>query len=108
MRRLMLTLTLAVSEGNATSSRCAAIPAGPEAYYKYRHNNSTAGMQELINKYKVTPSPDHGGGPLPNLIEMELTDESILLRPYVEADAGICMPRCANRFLKFHAGCLVS
>jgi hypothetical protein len=24
-----------------------------EAYYKYRHNNSTAGMQELINKYKV-------------------------------------------------------
>ena len=23
-----------------------------ETYYKYRHNNSTAGMQELINKYK--------------------------------------------------------
>jgi hypothetical protein len=24
-----------------------------EAYYKYRHNNSTAGMQQLIDKYKV-------------------------------------------------------
>lgn len=28
-----------------------------EAYYKYRHNNSTAGMQELINKYKVPAKP---------------------------------------------------
>lgn len=28
-----------------------------ERYYKYRHNSSTAGMQELINKYKVTPKP---------------------------------------------------
>jgi hypothetical protein len=28
-----------------------------EAYYKYRHNNSTAGMQELINKYKAAPKP---------------------------------------------------
>jgi hypothetical protein len=28
-----------------------------EAYYKYRHNNSTAGMQELINKYKAPPKP---------------------------------------------------
>jgi tetratricopeptide (TPR) repeat protein len=26
-----------------------------EAYYKYRHNNSTAGMQQLIDKYKVAP-----------------------------------------------------
>jgi tetratricopeptide (TPR) repeat protein len=24
-----------------------------EAYYKYRHNNSTAGMQQLIDKYKI-------------------------------------------------------
>ena len=24
-----------------------------ESYYKYRHNNSTAGMQQLIDKYKV-------------------------------------------------------
>ena len=28
-----------------------------EAYYKYRHNNSTTGMQELINKYKPAPRP---------------------------------------------------
>lgn len=28
-----------------------------ESYYKYRHNNSTAGMQELIDKYKVTVKP---------------------------------------------------
>ncbi len=28
-----------------------------EAYYKYRHNNSTAGMQQLIDKYKVAPKP---------------------------------------------------
>jgi len=28
-----------------------------EAYYKYRHNGSTAGMQELINKYKPAPKP---------------------------------------------------
>jgi hypothetical protein len=28
-----------------------------EAYYKYRHNNSTAGMQELIDKYKVPAKP---------------------------------------------------
>ncbi|HYO62834.1 MAG TPA: hypothetical protein VER08_04175 [Pyrinomonadaceae bacterium] len=25
-------------------------------YYKFRHNNSTAGMQELINKYKTAPA----------------------------------------------------
>ena len=49
---------VAVSEGNA--------PLQPvrqqylqdlEAYYKYRHNNSTAGMQELIDKYKPAPKP---------------------------------------------------
>ena len=28
-----------------------------EAYYKYRHNNSTAGMQQLIDKYKVPAKP---------------------------------------------------
>lgn len=28
-----------------------------EAYYKYRHKNSTEGMQQLIDKYKVTPKP---------------------------------------------------
>lgn len=28
-----------------------------EAYYKYRHNNSTEGMQQLIDKYKVAAKP---------------------------------------------------
>ncbi len=28
-----------------------------EAYYKYRHKNSTEGMQQLIDKYKVTAKP---------------------------------------------------
>ena len=28
-----------------------------EAYYKYRHNNSTAGMQQLIDKYKAPAKP---------------------------------------------------
>lgn len=28
-----------------------------ESYYKYRHNNSTAGMQQLIDKYKVAAKP---------------------------------------------------
>ena len=46
--------TIALAEGNA--------PLQPirqqylqdlEAYYKYRHNNSTEGMQQLIDKYKV-------------------------------------------------------
>lgn len=27
------------------------------AYYKYRHNDSTTGMQEFINKYKQPPTP---------------------------------------------------
>ncbi|HEV2763059.1 MAG TPA: hypothetical protein VGV38_08695 [Pyrinomonadaceae bacterium] len=27
------------------------------AYYRFRHNNSTAGMQELINKYKTPATP---------------------------------------------------
>lgn len=28
-----------------------------ESYYKYRHNQSTAGMQQLIDKYKPAPKP---------------------------------------------------
>lgn len=28
-----------------------------ETYYKYRHNNSTAGMQQLIDKHKLAPKP---------------------------------------------------
>jgi hypothetical protein len=26
-------------------------------YYKFRHNNSTDGMQALIDKYKLAPKP---------------------------------------------------
>jgi len=37
-----------------------------ENYYKYRHNNSTAGMQELINKYKTPAKPKDPFG-LPQL-----------------------------------------
>jgi len=49
---------VAVSEGNPTLQPVRQqFMQDLEAYYKYRHNNSTAGMQELINKYKVTPKP---------------------------------------------------
>lgn len=49
---------IAVSEGNATLQPVRQqYLADLEAYYKYRHNNSTAGMQELINKYKAPPKP---------------------------------------------------
>jgi hypothetical protein len=49
---------VAVSEGNATLQAVRQqYLQDLEAYYKYRHNNSTAGMQDLINKYKVTPKP---------------------------------------------------
>ena len=48
---------VAVSEGNAALQPVRQqFMQDLEAYYKYRHNNSTAGMQELINKYKVTPT----------------------------------------------------
>jgi tetratricopeptide (TPR) repeat protein len=50
--------TIALAEGN---ERLAAVRKqyleDLEAYYKYRHNNSTAGMQELIDKYKVPAKP---------------------------------------------------
>jgi hypothetical protein len=49
---------IALSEGNAVLQ-----PARQqclhdmESYYKFRHNNSTAGMQQLIDKYKVPAKP---------------------------------------------------
>jgi hypothetical protein len=50
--------TIALSEGNA---RLQAVRQqfleDLESYYKYRHNNSTAGMQQLIDKYKVAAKP---------------------------------------------------
>jgi len=49
---------VAVSEGNATLQPVRQqYLQDLEAYYKYRHNNSTAGMQALIDKYKPTPKP---------------------------------------------------
>ena len=49
---------VAVSEGNASLQPVRQqYLADLEAYYKYRHNNSTAGMQDLINKYKAPPKP---------------------------------------------------
>ena len=49
---------IALSEGNATLQPVRTqYLQDLEAYYKYRHNNSTAGMQELIDKYKAAPKP---------------------------------------------------
>lgn len=49
---------IALSEGNATLQPVRQqYLQDLEAYYKYRHNNSTQGMQELINKYKVPAKP---------------------------------------------------
>ena len=45
---------IAVSEGNATLQPVRQQYLQDfEAYYKYRHNNSTTGMQQLIDKYKT-------------------------------------------------------
>jgi hypothetical protein len=49
---------VAVSEGNArfTDSRTQTMQI-LEAYYKYRHNGSTEGLQQLIEKYKTPAKP---------------------------------------------------
>jgi hypothetical protein len=50
--------TIALSEGNATLQPVRQqYLQDLESYYKYRHNNSTAGMQQLIDKYKVAAKP---------------------------------------------------
>jgi tetratricopeptide (TPR) repeat protein len=53
-----LARVIALSEGNAQleQARQQSIK-DLETYYKYRHNNSTAGMQQLIDKYKVPAKP---------------------------------------------------
>jgi hypothetical protein len=49
---------IAVSEGNAALQAVRQqYLQDLEAYYKYQHNNSTAGMQELIDKYKLPAKP---------------------------------------------------
>lgn len=49
---------IALSEGNAPlQAMRQQYLQDIEAYYKYRHNNSTAGMQQLIDKYKVPAKP---------------------------------------------------
>ena len=46
--------TVALAEGNERYQAVRQQYLGDlEAYYKYRHNNSTAGMQQLIDKYKL-------------------------------------------------------
>ncbi len=53
-----LARAIALSEGNAQleQARQQSIK-DLEIYYKYRHNNSTEGMQQLIDKYKVSTKP---------------------------------------------------
>jgi tetratricopeptide (TPR) repeat protein len=47
---------IALSEGNATLQQMRQeYLQDLESYYKFRHNNSTAGMQQLIDKYKTPP-----------------------------------------------------
>ena len=49
---------IALSEGNAALAQVRQqYLQDLESYYKYRHNNSTEGMQQLIDKYKVAPKP---------------------------------------------------
>jgi hypothetical protein len=50
--------TIALSEGNAALQAVRQqYLQDLESYYKYRHNNSTAGMQQLIDKYKIAAKP---------------------------------------------------
>lgn len=49
---------IALSEGNAALAQIRQqYLQDLENYYKYRHNKSTAGMQQLIDKYKPAPKP---------------------------------------------------
>ena len=49
---------IALSEGNAALAQVRQqYLQDLENYYKYRHNRSTAGMQQLIDKYKPAPKP---------------------------------------------------
>ena len=53
-----LARAIALSEGNARLEQARQQSLKDlEVYYKYRHNNSTDGMQQLIDKYKVTAKP---------------------------------------------------
>jgi hypothetical protein len=53
-----LARAIALSEGNAElQSVRQQYQQDFEMYYKYRNNNSTAGMQQLIDKYKPAPKP---------------------------------------------------
>ena len=49
---------VALSEGNATYAQVRQqYMQDLESYYKYRHNGSSDGMQQLIDKYKPAPKP---------------------------------------------------
>jgi len=50
--------TIALSEGNSALQQVRQqYLQDLEAYYRYRHNNSTEGMQQLIDKYKAPAKP---------------------------------------------------
>lgn len=50
--------SIAVAEGNAALDQVRKqYMQDLETYYKFRHNNSTAGMQQLIDKYKTPAKP---------------------------------------------------
>ena len=54
----ILARVVALSEGNAPLAKARQQSLQDlEVYYKYRHNNSTEGMQQLIDKYKVPAKP---------------------------------------------------
>jgi tetratricopeptide (TPR) repeat protein len=54
----ILARVIALSEGNAQLAQARQQSINDlESYYKYRHNNSTEGMQQLIDKYKATAKP---------------------------------------------------
>jgi tetratricopeptide (TPR) repeat protein len=49
---------IAVTEGHANMQQVRSqYQQDLEAYYRYRHNNSTDGLQQLIDKYKVAAKP---------------------------------------------------
>lgn len=53
-----LARAIALSEGNPRLEKARQQSLKDlETYYKYRHDNSTDGMQQLIDKYKVTAKP---------------------------------------------------
>jgi hypothetical protein len=54
----VLARVIALSEGNAQLEQARQQSIHDlESYYKYRHSNSTEGMQQLVDKYKLSAKP---------------------------------------------------